>query len=395
MSWVNYILFRLAAFPFQFLPYSCLHFLGRHLGTLIYYTYPKYRKRSLSNLALASSLNLSPDEIVTLAKKSLQNLAITALEYPRLYQDKTLKNVCCENPEEVKDLIEQGKGVIFFCGHQANWEVLFLEGTTRMPGVAIGRPIRNHFLYQWVLTLRQKFGGVIIPPQQAYKASLLALKAGKFLGIVGDQSMPNSNFSSPFLGRVAYTSHLPALLSERTGSPIVVATIKRDSKNFRIHYSSPIFPQGDPFSQMEHVLRLFEQSVIQHPEEWLWIHNRWKQPFIKGLTPSCRADSIAMIFKDDLHLHEWIVYLRQIYPTQQVTIFIPAHLQISHDSIEIIHYHQTSDLLQRDYRFKLLIDFTLIPQVYRHYLCLSVQKVLQFKHPKDFFHYACPSLFSS
>lgn len=282
MSWINYFLFRFFTFPLQFLPYSILHKLGRLLGLLIYYAYPNYRKRALSNLALATDLHLSLQQITQLAKSSMQNLAITFLEYPRLYQETNISHIArCENPEYAASLLQQGQGVIFFCGHQANWELLFLEGSSRMPGVAIGRPIKNKPLYKWVLRLRQKFGGIIIPPKDAYRASVKALKAGKFLGIVGDQGMPNSGFSSPFLGRTAWTSPLPALLSKRTGCPIIVATIRRENDSYLIHYSDPIPPQESVEAQMHQVLDLFQESIKKRPQEWLWVHNRWKQHFRK------------------------------------------------------------------------------------------------------------------
>lgn len=88
MPLLSYFLFRFFTFPLQYLPYKTLHSLGKVLGLLVYYFYPKYRKRALSNLALATDLHLSPDQIVETAKKSLQNLAITALEYPRLSREK-------------------------------------------------------------------------------------------------------------------------------------------------------------------------------------------------------------------------------------------------------------------------------------------------------------------
>ena len=202
MPLVSYILFRVLTFPLQFMPYKVLHSLGNVLGLAVYYLYPKYRKRSLSNLALATDLHLTPEQIVSTAKKSLQNLAITFLEYPRLSVEKNIQRVAtCVNPEPAASIIKSGQGIIFFCGHQTNWELLFLEGTQRMPGVAIGRPIKNHYLYQWIMDLRQKFGGAIIPPKSAYKESFRALKQGKFVGIVGDQGMPDSGFSCPFLGR--------------------------------------------------------------------------------------------------------------------------------------------------------------------------------------------------
>src|SRR5476651_947090 len=125
MSLLGYALFRFFTFPLQFLPYKVLHKLGSGLGLAVYYLYPKYRKRALSNLALATDLHLTPEQIVTTAKKSLQNLAITALEYPRLSVEKNIHRLAtCQNPEPSASMIKSGQGVIFFCGHQANWEIL-------------------------------------------------------------------------------------------------------------------------------------------------------------------------------------------------------------------------------------------------------------------------------
>src|SRR5262249_27033529 len=151
--------------------------LGALLGTVAYYTLPKFRKRALSNLALASSLQLSEEQIEHLAMASLQNLMITCLEYAKFASEKNIHRVAsCVNPEQAAQLMKESKPVIFFCGHQSNWEVLFLEGTSRMPGVAIGRPIKNHYLYNWVLSIREKYAGKMITPQNAIREGLRGLK---------------------------------------------------------------------------------------------------------------------------------------------------------------------------------------------------------------------------
>jgi KDO2-lipid IV(A) lauroyltransferase len=392
MSYLNYSLFRIATFPIQFLPYSLLHKLGSFLGIVIYFCYPRYRKRALSNLALATSLNLTPDQVVALAKKSMQNLAITALEYPRLYRENDISKIAfCENPEKADSLMSQGRSVIFFVGHQANWEILFLEGTSRMPGVAIGRPIANAPLYRWTLRLREKFGGKIIPPKDAYRSSVKALKAGKFLGIVGDQGMPNSGFSSPFLGRDAYTSPLPALLSKRTGSPIIVATIRREEEKYIIHYSDPIEPQEDTNAQMGQVLALFEKSIQERPHEWLWIHNKWKQQLPGRLKKPFRHDAVAFVFGTDPEALEWLPQLRLLYPTEQLTAFIPESLTPPENSCEIKIYHTLTDILTPDYRFKLVVDFTNTPLITKHFAKLGALQTFQFSHPRD---YASQSILS-
>jgi KDO2-lipid IV(A) lauroyltransferase len=384
MSLLSYILFRFFTFPLQFLPYKVLHSLGNVLGLLVYYLYPKYRKRALSNLALATDLHLTPNQIVNTAKKSLQNLAITALEYPRLSREKNIHRLAtCQNPEPAASMIKAGQGVIFFCGHQTNWEILFLEGTKRMPGVAIGRPIKNHHLYRWIMNLREKFGGTIIPPKSAYKESFRALKQGKFVGIVGDQGMPESGFTCPFLGREAWTSPLPALLSSRTGCPVIVATTRREFGKYNIHYSELILPTEDPHEQMRQILAVFESSIKQNPHEWLWIHNRWKQQPPGKIVKSFRHDAIAFIFPDNSSALSSISQIRALYPREQVTAFVPSPFASS--EIEIKSH---DDLFSPDYRFKLLVDFTQNIKAQKHFASLSVLNVSSFSNPEEFLEYA-------
>jgi Kdo2-lipid IVA lauroyltransferase/acyltransferase len=202
-----YYLIRIITFPFQWMPYSWIRVSGRFVGIIGFYLMRDYRKRSLSNVALASSLAFSKKEILKTAKKSFQNLAINCLEYPKLAREKRISDVIhCENPETANALYAQGHGIIFFCGHQANWEVLFLDGTTRMKGIAIGKPVKNKRLYQWIVSIRERHGGTIIAPRNAVREGLRALRKGVFMGIVGDQGMPDSGYSFPFLGRRAWTS---------------------------------------------------------------------------------------------------------------------------------------------------------------------------------------------
>lgn len=282
--YISYACIRLASYPFSWLPYPLLHKAGAALGSVAYYLLPHFRRRARSNLALAPALQLKERDIHRLAKESFQNLMITCLEYPKLAREKNLAKICSiENPELATEALHSGKGLIFFCGHQANWELFFLEGTSRMPGVAIGRPLKNRVLYQWILSIRQKFGGKIISPQNAIREGIRALKKGIFLGIVGDQGMPGSGYSSLFLGRKAWTSPMPALLSYRTGSPIIVPTMKREKGRYKIRFSPPIWPNLDASSKQEterlmgQALGFLEESIKETPGQWLWQHNRWKE----------------------------------------------------------------------------------------------------------------------
>lgn len=380
MHYFSYLIILVVTWPIRWLPYPAIHWLGGVLGRAAFYLLKSYRKRTLSNLALATDLHLSPSEIRKIAKASFENLMITCLEYPKLASEKRIERIAtCENPEVAERLMREGKPVIFFCAHQANWEILFLEGTNRMPGVAIGRPIKNPYLYNFVMGMREKFGGKIIAPKNAIKEGLKALKKGAFLGIVGDQGRPDSGYSCPFFGRMAYSSPIPAILSHRTGSPIIVATTKRVGGRYLIHYSDPIWPNRDSPMELEidrmmrECLRLLEKTIREIPEQWLWIHNRWKLQSLDVIKRPFRHESIALFFPQErvafMDILSHLPTLRSIYPHESLTLFVPSCFSnlISSGDVEVIPYNSLSDLLITDYRFKLIFNFSGFSQVKSHF----------------------------
>lgn len=365
---IVYLLIRTLTFPISFLPFWAIHLLGHGLGTLAYYTLTKYRKRTLSNLSLAGIPNIKKT-----AKASFHNLAITCLEYAKFDRLKnTEKVITCVNPKQAKDLIDKGTGIIFFCGHQANWELLFLEGTRRMPGVAIGRPIKNIHLYNWVKSIREKFGGTIVPPKQALKEGLRALKQGKFFGILGDQGMPESEYAYEFFGRRAWTTPAPAILSYKTKCPIMVATIKRENGKYFIHYSDPIYPNPEaPLEDeidrmMKTSLHLLEEKIRETPGQWLWQHNRWKQETPLNVYYRYRWDSILLILKKE-HL-SLLPTFREIYPKAFMTIYAPKGCTVPLDNVEKRSYENVEELFITDYRFKMVFNFSGNSSLNAHFL---------------------------
>jgi Kdo2-lipid IVA lauroyltransferase/acyltransferase len=386
---LSFIFILVLTWPIRYLPYSVIHQLGVFLGTCTYYFIPKFRKRALSNLALASSLQLSEKQIRKFAKASLHNLMITCLEYAKLSSEKNIHRVAtCVNPDIADRLMKENKPVIFFCGHQSNWEVLFLEGTSRMPGVAIGRPIKNPNLYNWVLAIRQKYHGKIIAPQNAIREGLRGLKNGAFLGIVGDQGMPNSGYCSSFFGRTAWTSPIPAVLSHRTGSPIMVATTRRKDGKYYIHYSNPIWPnQQAPMDQeidrlMKAALAHLEDTIKEEPGQWLWPHNRWKQQTPEKLKKKFRYEAILVILPFEEQILRMLLpalsTFREIYPHEFITLYAPKDFakDLQLENAEILLYSQESDLLKRDYRFKLVFNLSSSTKVKSHFKKLAAFQVV-------------------
>lgn len=316
---------KIPIYLLSFLPYSLIHFLGRNLGNGLYYLLPKFRKRALSNLSLAVDLHLTDKEKICIAKKSFGSLLITCLEYGKFARDRHLdQRFICKNKETAAQMMAEGKSVIFFCAHQANWEALFLEGTQRMPGVAIGNEMKNPYLTAWINSIRERFSGKIISPKQGIKEGMRALKSGKFLGIVGDQGLPGSGYYAPFLGTNAYTSPAPAMLAYKLNLPLIFASIERTKSGlYLIEYSDPIWPdqkeamKKEVDRMMASVLSLLEKSIKKKPEEWMWQHNRWKQEMPTNVYYRFRHDTILVLLSKEYT--PLIPLFKEIYPSAMIT----------------------------------------------------------------------------
>ena len=387
---IFYNLLRVATFPFSFFSYITIHRIGNFLGIIAFYLMPKYRKRTLSNLAMASDLKLSRKDIIKTAKKSFQNLAITVLEYPKFAKETDFSKIInCGNPDTAQEIYDKGKGIIFFCGHQANWETLFLDGNLRMKGVAIGKPTKNKILYKWIVSIREKTGGKIIPPKSALKEGLKSLKKGMFLGIVGDQGMPDSKYSYPFFGRKAWNSTAPALLAYKTNSPIIVATVLRKNHKYHIDYSNPIWPnitnslENEIKRLMDKSLFLLQESIKKHPDQWLWQHNRWKQQLPGKIKKRFRHDCLQIIMPDTLekfnHATNYLPILRKLYFNDFIILSLPQKYMDNFSLIqaeEINPYKKIQDVLIKDYRPKIIFNFSTNKKINKHFKKLSAFEVL-------------------
>jgi KDO2-lipid IV(A) lauroyltransferase len=383
LAYSTYLLIRLICLPLSFLSFSALRGLGRFLGSSAFYLSPKYRKRCLSNLALAQDLSLAPAELKQVAKESLQSFFITCLEYPKLAATKDISRfVQCENPNVALKLHKEGKGIVFFCGHQANWEVLFLDGTSRMRGMAIGKWIKNKYLYRWIISIREKYGGTIIEPRSAMRKGLHALRQGAFLGIVGDQGMPDSHYAYPFFGRRAWTSTAPALLAYGADCPLIFAETRRVQEGYRIHYSDPIWPDKSVPAEkevprlMHQVLFQLQESIKKAPGEWLWQHNRWKQRTSCAIHKPFSYDCICVILPPDpTPLLPHLCLFRKIYATHFLILLSPHPLVCEHFD-EVLVYSSVEKTLLFDYRFKLVFNLSGYHPIHRHYLSLSAFRVV-------------------
>jgi len=379
MHLLTYILFRTFGAAISVLPYRVIHTLGRILGRMMYTLHRDFRKKTMTNLAIAFGTTWSEAKRKQIAIESLQNLMITSLEFFRLKKSrgKLSEIVTLQGGEEAQKLIDDEQGVIFLTAHQANWEIPFLALTNVYPGIAIGRPIKNPFLYRYVLSVREMNGGKIVMPKQAIKEGLRALKSGKFLGIVGDQAYTSSPYSYPLFGTRAWTASTPALLAYKTNSPLVVGMTKRENGRYIVTGSAPLWPDlSKPIKEevphlMDRAMKIIENSIQEAPGQWLWPHDRWKQP-VDHVHTKYSFGFVAIILPPDPTVFLPILpLLRSIYSKSFVTVFAPEGTADADCT-----YTEEKDLYVRDWRFQIVFDFYDLPQLRRHYRKLGAIKIL-------------------
>jgi KDO2-lipid IV(A) lauroyltransferase len=281
---VEYAAIKLVDLLLQALPLSWAIGLGEWICVRLPTVIPKRQALILENLSRAFPEKSDHDK-VRIAKAVWRNLGRTAVEFVRIadFAHRPIEDlVTVDGREHMEHAMDKGKGVIIVTAHFTNWE---LTGSLiqRLFGsmTAIARPVHNPYVDRWVLRKRRAGGMTVIPAQDAVKASLKCLKAKTFVGILIDQSL-STGLSVEFFGRTAATTTLPALLHIRTGAPVLITYTLREGDRFKQVFQPVTFPEVPNEADRipiytRRINELFEDLIRRYPENWFWVHNRWKR----------------------------------------------------------------------------------------------------------------------
>ena len=285
-----YVLLSLA----RRIPLAMVHGVSRFLGNLLYRLVKKRRTIAVENLTKALGGERTDQEIKDIARKSCASFFLTFLEIAKFqYMFKTpdtLERMRRSSTEldallhKAKKTHDESKGCIFVTPHIGNWEFLpHVSSFAGIPLVVVVRPLDNVRLERLFFKDRTLSGQVIIPKRNALFVLQKMLQQGKSIGMLPDQSTMQG-ISVDFFGRKATTTPVPAILSIMYKRPIVVVACcrKADATGFEGIVSDPLWP-GEYASEKEEIVRLtremnreMETIIRAYPEQYLWMHNRWK-----------------------------------------------------------------------------------------------------------------------
>ncbi len=187
--------------------------------------------------------------------------------------------------EHMDAALAEGRGVIFPAAHIGNWELSALAHGWRFgPVGVVGRPLDNPVLDERLRGFREMSGNTVISKFEALRDVIHMIREGKGVGMLLDQNVQEKDgIFVEFFGRPAATTTVAAALAVKTGCALVPAhtEIKPDGR-YRLVYDPPIrwSSSGDREADIRRltqiITRHIEGWVRQAPEQWLWIHRRWK-----------------------------------------------------------------------------------------------------------------------
>lgn len=274
---------------FAALPWRAAVRIGAVLGHVAYWLDGPHRRVALTNLRFAFP-RLSPRERARIARAAFTNLGRTAAEFTHLARmgpDGFQRWVRLDDPgawERACAALET-RGAIILTGHVGNWELLACAA-----GI-LGHPItivhrRQHNPYVDRLLARVRAAGRVetLPKWEAARGVLRTVRARRPVAIPFDQNAGPGGVFVEFFGEPASTVSGPVRLAARTGAAIVPAFMVREPDHF--HHRVLILPEvslvatGDPqrdvLENTERLTRVLETVISQYPEQWVWMHKRWR-----------------------------------------------------------------------------------------------------------------------
>lgn len=284
---IEYILFILFSGFFRLIGLNLSRKFATILALVFFYFIPIRKKVVLKNLKIAFPVNdLHANKKIAFG--AYLSFAITLVEilYLPYIKREVLKNqVKCSNPEFIVEKFKEGKGLILLSSHFGNWEFLAISVAMQIhhPFSVIVKPLRNPLVYEWMNNFRTKFGNEVVPLGISIRKTYQTLKEKKIVAMVADQRGPREGVKVNFFGKKVSVYSGPAALALKTGAPIICGIAVREKdftyKVVLMEISQDNLPGGEEEKILEISQRYtsyLEKVIRENPEQWLWMHNRWK-----------------------------------------------------------------------------------------------------------------------
>lgn len=263
--------------------------LAGWLGDMMFRFDRRHRRIVLGHLALSFPdwTEARRQHVARASMRSVLYMGLEVLLTPELIRiDRWHRYVTLKDYHKVARLLIQRRcALVGLTGHFGNWEIAsYVSATIGFPGCAVAREIDNPYVNHYVMSVRQRTGQRIIYKKGASEEVQQAMERGEMVSFVCDQDAGRKGLFVDFFGRKASTFKSIALMAMQANVPVLLMCCRRIGEQFQFEIwpQRLILPeewahQGDPLRWItQEYTSALEQAVRQYPEQYFWVHRRWK-----------------------------------------------------------------------------------------------------------------------
>jgi heptosyltransferase II len=285
-DFVVYLLYRAGSAVAAALPLPFLFAFGEFLGRCAWVFSGKYRRLATRNLEIAFANEKSPRELRQLMRRHFRRLGANLLCSAKLTQmppEKILERVEVENIKAMASEFRAGVPVVLVLSHLGTWEV-FAQLMPKFVGfvrnASVYQGLGNRFIDEHVRRTRSQTGLELFDRHDGFEPVIDLLRSGGGVGVLSDQHAGDHGVWTPFFGKLASSSPLPALLAKRTRAALIAAGVYTTGRaRWRMVFTERFDQTGAPVAALtSKINEVIEQQIRRAPEDWFWVHNRWKTP---------------------------------------------------------------------------------------------------------------------
>lgn len=266
----------------EWTPLAAAHQLARGYTRLLDRALPRLRRVARRNLSMALPElgEARHEQIIDGVFRSIARLLVAFARFPSIRRENLDGWVRVEGAEHVQAAFAAGRGVLFATAHLGNWELsAFAQALLTAPMNVVARPLDNPWIDRIVERRRALSGNRILLKHDSARAILKALAANEAVGVLIDQNAAmETGVFVDFFGVPASANPGFAKLAAHSGAAVIpgFALWSEAERRYVLRFHPPVRISGDAARDTQQLQAQLEGVIREHPEQWLWIHRRWK-----------------------------------------------------------------------------------------------------------------------
>jgi KDO2-lipid IV(A) lauroyltransferase len=261
--------------------------LALSIGTTMRLLSPRHARIVMTNLRLAFGDEKTGGELAHIRRECYRHLGLCLAEFMRLPnmsagEIRTLAEL--RGREHIEAALAAGRGAILLTGHVGNWEIAGSRIAAEGRSVnVIARAQRDDEITDYIRRTREEMGMRVLHREVAVRNSLRALHRNELLGILLDQNAGEDGVFVDFFGHLASTAPGAAAFALNTRAAVLPTFGWRRPDNthtVEIGAPVPLIETGDREADLvantARYTKIIERRIRLHPEQWFWLHKRWK-----------------------------------------------------------------------------------------------------------------------